>query len=386
MRSTMLISRKHRTRPREQSKRTSTPRVAALRSLLAVLGAIAIGAVVAYGVSAQTTVPGETPGTTTPAASGDGADPTIGGASPTQSPPDDGVTALWQADMEEGSLADWYFPESSADGGDFGGGEFDSDNGMATASQEQAHTGLWSARLALPDGAGGSRLFRWRETRAFRDVVVTVWLYFPQAYQVNGQFWDVLQLKSRSADGLNDPIWFLDVSNPETGRMRFDLVWWHRTLEGPHAGESGFRRLRQDVADIPVGSWFRVKMSLRQAHDFSGRLRIWQGDDLIFDMEDVRTSYENCAFNLWCTSNEFALNNYSDGLSPRPVYIYADDARIGVPIIASGVGAPLPEQRTSARKQRRRCGMNRSTRSDGCSRRLAGRLKMRRHGRDRTNR
>jgi hypothetical protein len=311
------------------------------------LASIAIGAaVVAYGLPARTPTQGAPHRPWASAAGRDGVATATGHNAA-------GFTVLWRADMEEGSLADWYFPEISQDAPNIGGGEFDSDNGVASATQEQAHTGRWSARLALPEGAGGSRLFRWRETRAFREVLVTVWLYFPRTYRVNGQYWNVLQFKSRSATGENDPLWFLDVANTEAGGMRFNLVWWHRTLEGPHAGESGFRRLQQNMSDIPVARWFEMQIWLRESHDFTGQLRVWQDGRLLFDMDHVRTSYENCAISAWCTSNEFAVNNYSDGLSPSPVFIYADDAEIAVPD-ASGSAVPQAVNSKDHRNRRSR--------------------------------
>ena len=39
--------------------------------------------------------------------------------------------------------------------------------------------------------------------------------------------------------------------------LRLQLIWWHRTLEGPRPGRSGFRRFTQRVADVPVDRWFR---------------------------------------------------------------------------------------------------------------------------------
>jgi hypothetical protein len=58
---------------------------------------------------------------------------------------------------------------------------------------------------------------------------------------------------------------------------------------------------------------------------------VWQSGRLIFDLENVRTSYENCAYNGWCAANEWAVNDYSDGLAPAPAVIHVDDARIEQP-------------------------------------------------------
>jgi hypothetical protein len=240
---------------------------------------------------------------------------------------------LWSADMEEGSLADWYSPRSGPYG-DFGGGEYNSDGGVTTVSAEQAHKGSLAARMTLPDGHGGTRLFRWHELRLHQETVQAAWLYFPRRYSRvggNGQFFNLFQFKSRSSSGAVDPIWYLDVSNPAPDRMRLDLVWWPRTLEGPWPGTSGFRRWTQTVADVPVGRWFEVKARLRQSKDFDGALRVWQDDQVLFDMDGIRTSYATCRFTRWCAENEWSVNNYSDSLMPAPSVIFVDDARIELP-------------------------------------------------------
>jgi len=121
------------------------------------------------------------------------------------------------------------------------------------------------------------------------------------------------------------------VTNPAPGRMRLSLIWWHRTLEGPQKGQSGLRRFTQTVADLPTGRWFELKAQLKQSKDFDGSLRVWQDGQLIFDLAGIRTSFANCAYNSWCAANEWAINNYSDGLSPAPATIYADDASVALP-------------------------------------------------------
>lgn len=239
------------------------------------------------------------------------------------------TAAWWHGDMEEGTLADW----SAAPAGTPGGGEFDTAPGRSTPTQAAARSGVWAAQLELPTGKGATRLFRWDELRRHRTATVRVWLRIPRAYRLTGprrtgRFWDVFQFKSRSPSGRNDPLWFVHVASAR-GRLRLELIWWSRTLRGPHRGEVGFRRLRQRVATVPVDRWFQLSARLRQSKDFDGLLCVWQDDRLLFALHRVRTSYANCAYNKWCVANEWSVNNYSDGLAPAPSVIYADDASIG---------------------------------------------------------
>jgi hypothetical protein len=239
--------------------------------------------------------------------------------------------AWWRADMEDGTLADWSAgPPGTL--GSAGGGEFDTPPGRSTPTRATARWGAWSAQLELPGGKGATRLFRWQELRTHRTAVTRVWLLIPRAYRPTGprrtgRFWDVFQFKSRSASGRNDPLWFVNVTSAH-GRLRLELIWWSRTLQGPHRRASGFRRLRQRVATVPVGRWFQLSARLRQSKDFDGLLCVWQDGRLLFGLHDVRTSYANCAYNDWCAENEWSVNNYSDGLSPSPSVIFADGASI----------------------------------------------------------
>ena len=261
-------------------------------------------------------------------------------------------TVLWSNGMEDGTLDGWGGAAMN------GGGEFDSGSGVSTASRDVAHSGSWSAKMTLPDGSGGTRLFRWQEPRQYRDLVYSAWFYIPQAHTLTGnpssRFWNLFQFKSRSTADSVDPMWDLTVSNPSPGRMHLNLDWSPRTLEGPQPGQSGFRRFTHAGADVPVGRWFQLTGQLRQSNGFDGALRIWQDGQLLFDLAGIRTSYADCAFNTWCGSNEWSINNYSDALSPAPAVIYTDDASIALPDApippAAGPGAAPPSPVARARR------------------------------------
>jgi hypothetical protein len=253
------------------------------------------------------------------------------GSAPT-TPIPDGKRVLWSTGMDDGTLTDWYAPETAAVG-DFGGGPFDSGGGITSATTELAHSGAWSAKLALPTGAGGARLFRWRELLAERDTTQRVWLFIPRAYRltgnpVNGHFWDIAQFKSRSEDGQhNDPLWFLNVTNSRN-RLGLQLIWWDNTLEGPHTNEFGYRVIGKRGAQLPVGRWFQLRLRLRQSSEFDGILQVWIDARRVYNLRNVRTSYRNCTVNSWCADTAWSVNNYSDGLAPAPAVVYADDVSI----------------------------------------------------------
>ena len=260
------------------------------------------------------------------------ADTTRTGASGARPAAGSGPSILWEGDMEEGSLADW----SSGDAG----GEFNSDGGDTAPSRRRAHTGSWSARATLRQGSGGTRLFRWGEARAQRDLLYETWLYFPRGYRLtgnprDGRYWVLFQFKSRDESDRNDPIWFLNVRSRRVrdgrgGSRRIivpELVWWSRSLEGPREGERGYRAQVKPTVRFPIGRWFRIRARLRQSKDFDGILQFWLNSRKIFEKRRVRTGYANCEHNPWCVDQAWSVNLYSDGVVPRPV-MYLDDGRI----------------------------------------------------------
>jgi hypothetical protein len=248
--------------------------------------------------------------------------PTTSRTDPCPSPEPE--STLWFGDMEEGTLADWY--SSAGPSGDPGGGEYNSGLGDTTVSAERVRSGKYAAKLTL-SGSGGTRLFRWGESRATRDATYSVCLLIPQQVRIEG-WWNISQFKSRSTAGANDPIWVVELLTDTRGRLYPTLVWHPRSLEGPHPGQLGYRRISPPAGTVlPIGRWFELKLRLVQSSAFDGRVWVTIDGAPVWDLVDVRTAYRNCAYNSWCTYNEWSVNNYGEALSPWPS-IFADDASI----------------------------------------------------------
>jgi hypothetical protein len=250
-------------------------------------------------------------------------------------------TVLWSADMEEGTLADWYWP-STGPTGSYGGGLYNSGSYEAVASQGQAHSGSLSMRAMIRtpyQPTSGVRAFRWKEARENRAAYYSAWFYIPVRFTLTGdpccgRYWNLFQFKSRSTDGRNDPVWALYVGNRPSGELYLYAGWgWGGTaIAGPYStsGVSG-KNFQQAVANLPVGRWTRIEAFLRESKDFDGQLTVWQDGVQLFDFRNVRTSYDNPSYNAWHAANEWSINLYSDGLSPNPATIYVDDASIRLP-------------------------------------------------------
>ncbi len=239
---------------------------------------------------------------------------------PPAPPPPPGGSVLWTADMEEGTLADWYFPEIGA-WGNHGGGEY-SDGGDSAASNSG---GAWSARQAIALSAArssGTRLFRWHEPDRHSALYYSAWFLFPEEMVLQpGGWFNLMQWKSiRDPD--NDPMWAVLVGNRPDGGMYLYLG------RQPHV--PGPRYTHSSV-NIPVGRWFRVDAFYRSSSGTSGRVTVWQDGRQLFDIDGVRTSYDaiNGAGNPW--SVQWSVNAYGCCFSPASWTHYVDDATIALP-------------------------------------------------------
>jgi hypothetical protein len=247
-------------------------------------------------------------------------------------------TVLWSATHETGDKSEWYYP-STGPTGNYGGGEYNSGIASSTVSTTMAHGGSYALACTISTPStpqSGVRFFRWRESRDNREAYYSAWFYFPQSFTLTadpstGQFWNLVQFKSRSTGGRNDPLWAFYADNTSGGglEMRAGWGWGGSTVAGPHSTDGvGGKNYSQSIATIPIGQWVHFEAFLRQSKDFDGQVVFWQDGVKIFDFSGVRTSYDNPTYNSWSASNEWAVNNYSDGLDPSPATIYIDDAVI----------------------------------------------------------
>ena len=252
-------------------------------------------------------------------------------------------TTLWSAGMETDDKSEWYYP-STGHFGDYGGGECDSGI-VSTIATHFAHSGNWGAQMTIttPNSpTSGTRMFRWLEPRANRELYYSVWVYIPTLYTLTGDpstghYLNLFQFKTRTADNTRiDPVWAFYIDDSHAGQYYLKTGWgWGGTqLAGPYAGNpvSG-KWYYQRVAPLPVAQWVHLEAFLRESSGYDGHLTLWQDGVELFDFQNVITSYNNCNYNSWCADNEWSVNLYSDGLLPNPATIYIDDAQISTGFI-----------------------------------------------------
>lgn len=314
----------------------SCPRTATLTANAAVTGTFTIslqetrGYATSYTVGLTTAAGSTTTTTATPTTTTTVAPTTTTTVAPTTTT----VAApslLWSAGMENGSTSEWAVNS--------GGGLYNSGTFEAVASADVAHTGSSSLRARIwTPSTSGVRAFRWAESHANRSLYYSAWIYLPTDFSLTadpntGQFLNLMQFKSRTADGSrNDPLWGVYAVPNGAGGLYLRAGWgWGGTpVAGPYATSdvSGKWYEPSTRVTLPVGRWVHIEAFLHQSNGFDGAFTFWQDGTKVLDFTGIRTSFNNCSYNSWCAANDWSVNLYSDGLTPNPATMYIDDAAI----------------------------------------------------------
>lgn len=228
---------------------------------------------------------------------------------------------LWQADMERGDLCSWSsFPKEETS---FDSGRCERPNGSIT--EQVAHSGSRALLMSAhtPNGGeSGCRQFRFPEPNRAEGLYYSFWIYLPNHYEVN--YWAAFaQFKSRTAAGLNDPIWKLQLTNTAAGEMALTLGFKCQCL-GPSSDgfdwhESGYnmKYFRQDKVTLEPRKWTFIEFYRMPSDGYDGEVAIWQDGHLLWQLKDIVTSYPDA-------SDSFSLIAYGED-------VWAVDDAAGTP-------------------------------------------------------
>jgi hypothetical protein len=226
---------------------------------------------------------------------------------------------LWTATHEGGDLSEWLDWSTAPD--------------APQADAGQAHSGSYSARLALPTGAGAIRLARdtVSDGGALPDsAYYSAWFLLPRRYEVP-EWWNVLQWKTAHAlsPGGSDPTYTVNVANRPDGEM-FLYLYRHVGADCAYdpGGLGGAGVAAESPAALPVGRWFEVVARYDWATGPTGRVTVWQDGAPVMDVAAACTEYADALER----GRQWSVNNYTlPGVVPPPAEIWVDDAAISVP-------------------------------------------------------
>ncbi|WP_170073161.1 Ig-like domain-containing protein [Mongoliibacter ruber] len=238
---------------------------------------------------------------------------------------------LWSANHLNGSSNEW-----TSDGG---GGIYNTGTGRTVVSTEQAKTGNHSLKLSINTTSGdshGTRIYRWKEIGNNDDLIYTFHLYLPHRIDLdpNNAWFNLVQTKGvkyaaggpgTGPDQINNPHYVVGLGvrgGAGKGGANFltlgDLQrFWGGSTNVSWAAKPGM--------DLPTGRWVKVQLLIMQRRDESGRIILWQDDQLVID-----TGLRN-TLRPEVDANHFSINAYADKTIPNNSSFYLDDVSINLP-------------------------------------------------------
>ncbi|MEM7371027.1 MAG: T9SS type A sorting domain-containing protein [Bacteroidota bacterium] len=251
---------------------------------------------------------------------------------------------IWSADHEEGSLADWTYPDFQyAGGGIFntGGSEVE-----VLAGGMLTHSGMYAAKATITqafqaqNGSRAIRLMRWTD-RPWDDggdfipsgMYYSCWYYLPHSYNPNkydpwdpgdGGWWNIFQFKSHDAQDVSQPIWTLNVWHDDATEDMY--LYLYSKENPPHSYDPVSWTILPSQQWVHLEAWYQFNDSAQQ----NGALKFWQDGMLLFDIDSITTVLEG-GYAVWGIGNytDHIVGDTSDGTAT----IWMDDAVISaVPI------------------------------------------------------
>jgi hypothetical protein len=217
-----------------------------------------------------------------------------------------GSDVLWAALHEGGNFDEWV---------NAGGGANATNQNSVVVSNEQAHHGIWSAKLSIGNTTGAQQdavlVLRSAPTS---DGYFSAWYYLPQPVNV-GVFWVIMKFRMR-----------LVADDPTTSQELYDLNL--RTLMNgtmslrlyDHRMGIGDVVFQKPDPPIPVGKWFQIEAYYRNAPDNTGRFTLWLDGDQVLDV-----SGKAMGPSPWVG---WEASSIGQNLTPNAAVLYIDDAAI----------------------------------------------------------
>jgi hypothetical protein len=230
--------------------------------------------------------------------------------------------------METGDLTAWSEKVNT--------GNADSAAVLAFVAGIPPKTGNWVLRQSWNGSSGvaeasGTRMSRYPEIDVLAKAGTTFyyswWDFFPSALSLGaGSWYNHWQIMSNNASNANAPIWVLSFNS---SGMTMVLAWSPNNLapvNGPHNGETGSRAYTSPIP-VPVGQWVFFEVMITPRGDFTGALKIWMNNQVLFNLSGIKTQfpYTGQGILTWV-----ANNNYGAGLTPTPFVHYVDDVTISL--------------------------------------------------------
>ncbi len=198
-------------------------------------------------------------------------------------------------------------------------------------TSEQARTGelsLYQSQKSVGDGVQNRLQIYGNDTGAFgSNIFIRRWLWYPDLEAKLIEDWQDLSIAGmREGDAYSMPLdivrgphnetlyWSLNGLNYAAGTV------WSEWTDPKNGGWS----VQNYVIPIPQQRWFKLD-TYYERHAVHGVVKIWVDDQLLFDIQEVRTKGDGSA---WFAKISDLDANLYENTSGLPIYHYVDDIEI----------------------------------------------------------
>lgn len=184
------------------------------------------------------------------------------------------------------------------------------DNASYTTVTSPVHSGRFAAAFSVVAGDTNGH-----QTRCVRQGVLPTaayygaWYFIPQS-ATNTALWNLVHFQGGDPGSAAHGLWDISLVNGANGDL--ELVVYDFL--------NGVTRRPTRAVPVPIGAWFHVELYLERAADATGEVSLYQDDQLLLDVKNVRT--DDSSWGQWY------VGNLATGLSPRDSRLYVDDVSI----------------------------------------------------------
>ena len=211
---------------------------------------------------------------------------------------------VWWTDHETANLDDW------TRGGASSGSTYATGGGAISVATGVARSGRY-ALVSTAGAAGATSAGQATRRNSNEAAYYGAWFFLPTA-ATPATYWVFFSFHSTDDAGNDSALWDLKLADASGGALGLQLLRHDTGNVTPAA-----------PLTVPLGRWFQVQAFFRPATDATGALRIWLDGTLAFDVEGA-------TLNPGASSSGVAwtIGTITDGLTPAPATLYADDAFI----------------------------------------------------------
>lgn len=202
------------------------------------------------------------------------------------------------------------FEDQFCDYEQLGGFCYAEDNASYTTVTAPVHSGQFAAAFSVVAGDTNGHQTRCVRQGALPAAAYYGAWYFIPASATNTALWNLVHFQGGDPASGAHGLWDISLVNGTNGALElvvFDFL-------------NGATRRSTRTVPVPIATWFHIELYLKRATDTTGEVALYQDDQLLLDVKNLRTDDSSWA--------QWYVGNLATGLSPRESTLYVDDVSI----------------------------------------------------------